>query len=108
MALSDSDIEAVAARVAELLAVGRTGGEFVDAAEIARRFSVSRDFVYSHAEELGAVRLGTGPKARLRFDPAGVGDYLKGGAAKPARPIPQRRRSLQGSTLLPVRKRTER
>jgi hypothetical protein len=29
---------------------------------------VSRDYVYSHANELGAIRLGTGPKTRLRFD----------------------------------------
>jgi hypothetical protein len=25
-------------------------------------------FVYEHADELGAYRLGTGPRARLRFD----------------------------------------
>ena len=40
----------------------------MDAAEVAERFGVHRSWVYSHAEKLGAVRLGTGPKARLRFD----------------------------------------
>jgi hypothetical protein len=31
---------------------------------------VHRDWVYAHARVLGAVRLGDGPKARLRFDVA--------------------------------------
>lgn len=26
------------------------------------------DYVYAHAAELGAMRLGSGPKARIRFD----------------------------------------
>jgi len=29
---------------------------------------VSLDYVYAHATELGAMRLGPGPKARIRFD----------------------------------------
>lgn len=41
----------------------------VDVAELASRLGVSRDFVYRHGDRLGAVRLGNGPKARLRFDP---------------------------------------
>jgi hypothetical protein len=41
----------------------------VDAATLAVELGVSRDFVYEHAAELGALRLGSGPKARLRFDP---------------------------------------
>ena len=42
----------------------------VDASTLAIDLSVSRAFVYEHAQELGALRLGSGPKARLRFDPA--------------------------------------
>ena len=41
----------------------------VDANELARLLSVSRDYVYEHADELGALRLSNGPRARLRFDP---------------------------------------
>jgi excisionase family DNA binding protein len=37
-------------------------------AELAEYLSVERSYVYEHASELGAIRLGTGPKARLRFD----------------------------------------
>lgn len=37
-------------------------------AELASFLGVSADWVYAHADELGAWRLGAGPKARLRFD----------------------------------------
>ena len=40
----------------------------VDAAELARRLGIERSWVYAHASELGALRLGRGPRARLRFD----------------------------------------
>jgi transcriptional regulator with XRE-family HTH domain len=33
------------------------------------RLELDRSWVYSHAIELGAVKLGDGPRARLRFDP---------------------------------------
>lgn len=104
MALSDADIEAVAARVADLLRPVQASGELIDATEIARRFGVSRDFIYDHADDLGAVRLGNGPKARLRFDPAKVGRALR----KPpeqATSQPRRRRTRSSSSLLPIRER---
>jgi hypothetical protein len=71
--LDDDDIEAVAARVVEMLrreGPARAAPDLVDAATLARILNVERDWVYAHARELGAVRLGDGPKARLRFDPA--------------------------------------
>jgi hypothetical protein len=37
------------------------------AAEVARRYGVTRAWVYKHAGELGGQRMGSGPKARLRF-----------------------------------------
>jgi len=102
MVLSDADIEAVATRVAALLRTDQFSAELVDATEIARRFGVSRDFVYGHADDLGAVRLGDGPRARLRFDPAKVGRALRKPPEKPA-PQPRRRRTQRNSSLLPVR-----
>ena len=42
------------------------------ASEVAARFSVDRSWVYAHARELGVVRIGDGPRPRLRFDPAVV------------------------------------
>lgn len=46
------------------------------AAEVARRFSVERSWVYAHARELGVVKLGGGPRPRLRFDPAVIAQRL--------------------------------
>ena len=40
----------------------------VDAAALARHLGVARSFVYDHADRLGAIRLGDGPRPRLRFD----------------------------------------
>lgn len=44
------------------------GERLVDAVELAQWLSVDRGWVYEHASELGALRLGSGPRARLRFD----------------------------------------
>lgn len=104
MALSEADIEAVATRVADLLRTGQASAELADAAEIARWFGVSRDFVYDHADDLGAVRLGNGPKARLRFDPARVGRALRKPHLKAAPPS-RRRAPRSSSSLLPIRER---
>jgi hypothetical protein len=40
---------------------------WVSADVVAEYLSVDRAWVYQHATELGAHRLGNGPKARLRF-----------------------------------------
>jgi hypothetical protein len=79
--LDTASVEAVARRVVELLrdegAIGTAGaGELLTAAEVARRHGVDRSWVYAHADELGALRLGDGPKPRLRFDPERVRDAL--------------------------------
>jgi hypothetical protein len=105
MALSDSDIEAVATRVVDLLQGGGMSVEMVDAAEIARRFGVSRDFVYEHADDLGAIRLGHGPRARLRFAPTKVGEALSAPPVKAATGPPRRRSARKASGLLPVHRR---
>ena len=69
MTLDADDIDAVAARVVELLREQPDEPRrYVDAATLARALSVERAWVYLRARELGALRLGDGPKARLRFD----------------------------------------
>lgn len=68
--LDPEAVEAIARRVVVLLEEkGLRQRELIGAAELARRLGVDRSWVYSHAIELGAVKLGDGPKARLRFDP---------------------------------------
>ncbi len=70
--LTDGDVEAIAeataARLAELVSAAPGTFALVDARQLARDLGVSLDYVYAHATELGAMRLGSGPKARIRFD----------------------------------------
>ncbi len=73
MTLDHEDIEAIAERAAHRVVQmldrpGRPAHQILDAKELARELSVSVDYVYAHAVDLGAMRLGDGPKARLRFD----------------------------------------
>ena len=63
-------VEAIAGRVIDLLQRSAAAApELIDAAELAGRLGVDRSWVYAHAIELGAVKLGEGPRPRLRFDP---------------------------------------
>jgi hypothetical protein len=66
--LDRQDIEAVAQRVVQLLAQPPNEYDLLDPKQLAREIGVSIDFVYAHAAELGGMRLGGGPKARLRFE----------------------------------------
>jgi hypothetical protein len=85
----------------------------VDAAEIARLHGKTRSWVYDHAGELGAVRLGSGARPRLGFSPARVAKRLERldqplPAPRPERPRPRRRhqragRTATGAPLLRVR-----
>ena len=59
---------AVAHEIAEVVATRSNTFGFVDARELAEELDVSIDYVYAHATELGAMRLGSGPKARIRFE----------------------------------------
>jgi hypothetical protein len=70
--LADLVADALAARSA---AFGTTP-RLVDAATVAQRFGVTAQWVRENAEQLGAVRLGDGPRPRLRFDLARVADTL--------------------------------
>ena len=67
----------------------------VDAATLAGMLGVSRAYVYEHSGDLGALRLGDGPRARLRFDPDRARAGLVGTPSPPrvAAPIRQHRRA---------------
>lgn len=76
--LDPETVDKIARRVAELLEErGMQKRELVDAAELARRLGIERSWVYSHAIELGAVKLGKGAKPRLRFDPEVAERFLR-------------------------------
>lgn len=113
MGLSEADIEAVARRVVELLRTKREpqghSARLVDAATLARELGVERDWVYAHADDLGAIRLG-GPRGRLRFDREIVRQRLEeGGESSPqtARPTPRRGTKRRKSDRLPRRPRVK-
>jgi hypothetical protein len=99
--LAPESIEALAVRLAELIDPPLSAAveeesrqEMVSAAEVSRRWGVSRRWVYDHAEGLGAVALGGGPRPRLRFDPEIVAARL--GAPAPGSRL--RRPDEKGST----------
>jgi len=69
MTLDDEDIEAIAQRVVRIITTTTPSAHrLLEPRELAAALHVSLDYVYSHAADLGAMRLGDGPKARLRFD----------------------------------------
>jgi hypothetical protein len=72
--LDPATILAIAREVARLTG---PGGGLLTASEVAVAFNVARGWVYAHADELGAIRLGDGPRPRLRFDPAVVAQRLQ-------------------------------
>lgn len=77
--LAPESIEALARRLAELLAAERrppSRQRHLTAAEVSEWWGVDRAWVYAHADELGAKRLGAGKRPRLRFDAAEVASRI--------------------------------
>ena len=111
--LADRIADRLAARLAGLAPTHAQPEPLVDAAEIARLHGKTRSWVYEHAGELGAVRLGSGPRPRLAFSPARVAEQLetvdKPATTPPPEPAPPRRRrqrasrTATGAPLLHVR-----
>lgn len=110
MGLDAEDIDRIAERVVRLLAEERREPaampvRFVDATTVAQLLSVERDWVYAHAEQLGAVRLG-GERGRLRFDLAVLEQRLERVGTTPARSASRasgrgRRRTTRRAPLIP-------
>ena len=104
VALSE-EAEAIAQRVAELLRSTETGTRLIDVAAAAKLLGTSTTFIYEHKWELGAVRLGKGPKAPLRFDPARLTATPPAPSppGPPPKPTPRRQPGTGATDLLPVR-----
>ncbi len=106
-------VDAVARRVVELLreegAVSREGPRLLTVAAVSQEFGVSIDWLYANAARLGAIRLGSGPRARMRFDRATIADRIAKVASHAARdrssPRKRRRGTREGADgdLLPIR-----
>jgi hypothetical protein len=65
--LGAADIAALADAVATRLS-GPVSGGLLDTRQVAAHVGVSTDWVRDHAAELGAVRIGDGPRGELRFE----------------------------------------
>ena len=116
MRLDPESVEEVATRVAELLAprfqpARAPHRRLLSAAEISEWWGVERSWVYEHTNRLGAIRLGTGRRPRLRFDPDIVAERIAA-LAEEWRPAPRGRRrggrrsrriSTGAADLLPLR-----
>jgi predicted DNA-binding transcriptional regulator AlpA len=107
--LDADSIDAIAKRVADILRSEslQTPEQLVTATDVAARFGVSRTWVYDNAERLGAIRLGTGSKARLRFDPRRVSELIQAEPNSRERPArrspPAATRWLDKADLIPIR-----
>ena len=74
--LTPQAVEQIASRVAQLLhhqpptqtASPAANAGWMTAKELAQHLKLNPAWVYEHANELGAIRTGNGPKARIRFD----------------------------------------
>jgi hypothetical protein len=109
-------VDAIARRVVELLEGSRTradaarpaepGGACLTVSQVAARYRVSRSWVYAHQRELGAMRLGYGPRARLRFDPKVVAEAIAAfdHSGKPVEPPATNRRARRGVRLIEFEK----
>jgi hypothetical protein len=117
VALSHGQLVVLADLVAERVAVHLAADAsppaarpLVDAAALARALGVSRQYVYLHAAELGARRVGKGSRPRLRFDVDAARDAMdrlnidlshganvSAGAESARSPRPGRRRSPNGA-----------
>ena len=124
MTLSAADIAVVADAVcARLRGSLATRSGWVDAATVAAHLGVDPSYVYDNADRIGGVRLGDGPKARLRFrldlvdaSLCSAGRESDGSTSAPGAGSRRRAassatasaRSLPVSELLPIRGRTPR
>jgi hypothetical protein len=98
-------VEAVARRVVDLLReeglVTERPPRLLTVAQVAHEFGVSADWLYANAEGLGAIRMGCGPRARLRFDRDDIGDRIAALASPERRKVEATPRD--GARLLPIR-----
>lgn len=119
--LTPQAVEQVATRVAQLLHRQQEDRErqrvseptgMLTVSQLAQHLHLNRAWVYEHADELGAIRLGDGPKARLRFDlhtaKTALGRHQVGQAPAPAgvkTRKPTRLPATDETQLLEVRRR---
>ena len=82
--------------------------------EVSKLLGRSAPWVYAHATELGAIRMGNGPKARIGFDLTAIEHWKRENQIRPpearrsSRPRPRRRSSSRATNLIPYEPTTNR
>lgn len=110
----DQEVRAIAEAVADVLAerglVVYAGpgaaARVLNVREVAQLLGRSGAWVYGHASELGAIRMGTGPRARIGFDLVRIEQWKRENEIGPpaARKPPRRRvrrNTSSGANLIP-------
>jgi predicted DNA-binding transcriptional regulator AlpA len=102
-----ADVHAIAEAIADVLAERglvvyagpSASARVLNAREVSQLLGRSAPWVYAHATELGAIRMGNGPKARIGFDLATIEQWKRDNQIRPAeaRRAPQRRPRRNGS-----------
>jgi hypothetical protein len=106
--LDAGDIEHLAALIADRLSLPASRTPLVGVNEVAAYLGVEAGWVYEHAGELGVRRLGSGPKAPLRFSLEEIDERLSDclrGSRSSGQDLPQtqrpRRRPRPGRQVVP-------
>jgi hypothetical protein len=90
--VTEAAAEEIARRIAELVTDRvREPFHLLDTQTVARMLAVSEEWVREHAAELGAIRVGDGPKGALRFDAVRVRAALDRRRIDRTNETPQRR-----------------
>jgi predicted DNA-binding transcriptional regulator AlpA len=106
-AVAEAVVDVLAERGLVIYAGPGSSARVLNVQEVARLLGRSTGWVYEHAIELGAIRMGTGPKARIGFDAAAIEQWKRArqrGPAPKSAPAPRRSRrraSGQGANLIP-------
>ena len=98
---STGDVRAIAEAIADVLAERglvvyagpSASARVLSVREVSKLLGRSAPWVYAHATELGAIRMGNGPKARIGFDLATIEQWKRDNQSRPreARKAPRRR-----------------
>jgi predicted DNA-binding transcriptional regulator AlpA len=109
-----ADVHAIAEAIADVLAERglvvyagpRASARVLNAREVSQLLGRGAPWVYAHSTELGAIRMGTGPKARIGFDLATIEQWKRDNQRRPpeARRPPRRRprrSSSRATNLIP-------
>lgn len=100
--LHPDDLERLADLVADRLRGAGHGDRLLTVREAADLLACSADWLYENADRVGAIRLGDGPRAPLRFERARL---LEGATPRPASrrsSVPKRQRRSQKAPERPA------